>query len=111
MSEPIRHDITVYRGGTFTLPVAVTESDDTVADLGGYSGEMQLRSEPTSSVVLDEATVTIDTATGVVTAVLAAANTLLYDFVGAVYDLRIVNGPVIEYIATGRVAVKPTVTA
>lgn len=96
------------QNGTITIPVLVTESDGTVSDLTGYTGLMQVRTSPATDVLLASGVVTIDTSSGLVTAVVAANDTLTW--ISGVYDIYIVNGAVREYIARGRINLRPTVT-
>lgn len=106
----IEYDLDGDRGGTIRVSVAVTESDGTVADLTGYTGEMQARSTADSEDVLAEGTVTVEEDTGLVTGEFAPEETADADWHMAVYDLRITDGSAVEYLVRGRLRLRPTVT-
>ncbi len=97
------------RGGTVVVTVAVTESDGTVSDLTGYTGQMQARATPDDTVVLMSGTVVIDTAAGLVQGTFSATDTAAALWNAAVFDMRIV-GATTEYVAQGVVRLRPTVT-
>lgn len=101
-------------GGNIELPIAVQESDGEAADLTGYTGQMKIKSSHNSdATTLATATVTINTATGVVTALIQGGDLAGATWRTGVYDLKIINGADaddVEYIARGNVRLRPTVT-
>jgi hypothetical protein len=111
----IRNDIVIYRGATFTLRVSCVEAEYeggplVVRDLSGYTGAMQVRATVDSDTVLAIATVTIDVADGVVTAVIEGADTAGMSWRSGVYDLVITDGLDPEPIAEGDARLKHLVT-
>lgn len=105
-------DITIPIRGSFRMVVEVVDQDEQILDLTGYSGAMQIRLDPADTDPVVEATVTINTTTGEVTATLEPSQTQTLDFAAALYDLRIVDGTglVVEYIAKGKASLEPTIT-
>lgn len=100
----VLQDIEVERGGTFELAVAVLDSGgvDPRTDLAGWTGAMQIRERrDPDSTLLATATVTIDTATGVVTATIAASLTETMAWRSGEYDLKITNGTQVLWLAKG----------
>jgi hypothetical protein len=111
----IRHNIELYRGGTFTLLVAcVVQTAEggpvEVRDLTGWTGAMQVRSTVDGDIVLAEADVEVDVATGVVTAIIEAADTEAMTWRSGVYDLVITDGIDIEPLAEGDARLRRLVT-
>lgn len=98
------------RGGTITVTVDVTEADGTPSNLTGYTGEMQVRATPSSSVVLATGTVAITALTGRVVGTVAAADTEDAEWHVAHYDMRIMSGAIVEYVAYGTIRLRDSVT-
>lgn len=111
----LRNDIALNADRTFVLRVACKEQNaDTleleVRDLTGWTGAMQIRDTP-GGTVLAEADVEIDTATGVVTATIAAADTDTATWRSGVYDLVIDDGAgSLDALAEGVARLRPSVT-
>lgn len=106
MTTPV-YNVDGMEGSTVTLRVQVQEPDGTVADLSGYTGSIQVRSGPLSDEILASGEVTI--ADGVVTAVIAAGDTLEWSY--GFYDVRITSDAgTVEYVLRGSIALRPSVT-
>jgi hypothetical protein len=102
----ISHDIELRTGSTFTLPISCAEQDpDTlqlaVRDLTGWTGAMQIRPSATSDTILAEAAVTIDVASGTVTATIDDVDTADMTWRSGVYDLIITDGTETDPLAAG----------
>ena len=110
----VRQNIVMLTGCTFTLRIACkTQEDDgtlSVRDLTGYTGAMQIRSTVDSDAVLAEADVTIDVATGIVTATIPDEQTVDATWRAGVYDLIITDGVDPDPIAEGDVRLRRSVT-
>lgn len=108
----VRQDLMAEQNGTLSLAVQVLDSGGVNArtDLTGWTGAMQIReTRDAASALLAEATVTIDVATGTVTAVVDAAE-LVAEWRSGEYDLVIVKGTEREPLAWGTVRFRRTVT-
>lgn len=110
----VRYNITLSSGRTFTLRVAckVENDDETidVRDLTGWTGAMQIRATADDATVLAEADVTIETATGIVTATIPDLETAAMTWRAGVYDLIITDGVETDMIAEGDARLRRTVT-
>jgi hypothetical protein len=109
----VRQDLQAEQNGTLRFEVQVLDSEgvNPRTDLTGWTGVMQIRaSRDIASAVIAQASVTIDTATGVVSAVVDAAS-LVTEWRSGEYDLVIVNGTTREPLAWGTVRFRKTVTS
>jgi hypothetical protein len=93
----LKWDIEMFNGRTFTLRVACKTVSDTtgavsVRDLTGWTGAMQIRPTTDDDTVYADADVTIDTATGIVTATVTDEDTAAATWRAGVYDLVITDG-------------------
>jgi len=103
----IELDIEVEQGATFELAIGCLNTEDgqsfTPADLTGYTGTMQIRaSQAATAQLLATATVTIDTASSVVTATISDTLTAAMTWRSGVYDLKITNGTRSIRVARGK---------
>jgi hypothetical protein len=101
-------NIEADQNADIVLTVAVQDDDGTAADLTGFTGAMQVKASYVDIDLLAEATVAVDPDNGLVTATVAAADTL--DWTAGYYDLQITDGTHPEYIARGTIRLRPTVT-
>lgn len=110
----VRKDVVVEQGATFELAVTVLTTDDGVTyspkNLTGYTGSMQIRSSVDATAVLATATVTIDSASGVVTATISDTLTNAMTWRAGVYDLEIANGSRTDRLAYGNAKLERQVT-
>lgn len=105
----------IQQGATYTLAINVTDSAGATRDLSAYTARMQGRKGYTSTTtefsltsgsgitlaaVTPNITIEIDAAT---TAAISAPST-------GVYDLELVNGPLVERVLEGKFTVTPEVT-
>lgn len=95
------------QGGTVQVVVDVQDADGSDANLAGYTGTMEVLDDYTDEgIVLATGTVTISGNT--VTGTIAGSATL--DWLAGVYDIRITNGTLVEYIVRGAIKLRPTAT-
>ena len=100
-------------GCTIRLPVQVLESDGSLADLTGYTGQMKVCSSRVGGILLATASVTIDIVTAVVTAEILGGDLEGVTWRTGEFDLKITSGADpddIEGIARGSIRMRPTVT-
>jgi hypothetical protein len=111
----IAHNIVVKQGSTFTLLIGCqVEDPDTqqleIRDLTGWTGAMQVRATADDATILAEADVTIETATGVVTATIPDADTAAMTWRAGVYDLIITDGTETDCLAEGDARLRRSIT-
>jgi hypothetical protein len=107
----VRQDLQAEQNGTLRFEVQVLDSGgvDPRTDLIGWTGVMQIREgRDQDAALIAEATVSIDIASGIVTAVVDAAD-LVTEWRAGEYDLVIVNGVDREPLAWGTVRFRKTV--
>ena len=113
--EIVGNRLIIQQGATYTLAINITDSNGDTRDISSYTARMQGRKGYNSATtdfsltsgsgitlgsVSPNCVITIDAVT---TAALSAPST-------GVYDLEIVNGPVVERILEGKFTVTPEVT-
>lgn len=106
----IKANIVVDQGSSFSTTINLTDTDDTVIDLTGYTGAAQMRKHYTSSNSVPF-TVTLVAGEGTVSLSLTANATANVVAGRYVYDVELTdpNG-VISRIVEGIVTVTPNVT-
>lgn len=109
MGTPV-FNVEADQGGTIAVTVDVTEADGTASNLTGYTGEMQVRTVPSSDEVLATGTVVITPTTGRVVGTIPASETADAEWRAAHYDIRITDGTTIEYVVRGTIKLRETVT-
>jgi hypothetical protein len=115
MSAPGTHDITIYKGATFRLPVVWKDSAGDPYNLTGYTARMQIRRSvgaATAEVSLTSASgITITPATGSIVAVISATDTSALTIPSGVYDLELEDAAgVVTRLLEGSVTISPEVT-
>lgn len=95
------------QGGTIAVAVDVQNADGSDANLAGYTGTMEVLDDYTDAAVL-LATGTVTISGNTVTGTIAGSATL--NWVAGVYDIRLINGTMIEYIVRGTIKLRPTAT-
>lgn len=106
----IKANIVVDQGSSFSTTINLTDTDDTVIDLTGYTGAAQMRKHYTSSNSVPF-TVTLVAAEGTVSLALTANATANVVAGRYVYDVELTdpNG-IVSRIVEGIVTVTPNVT-
>lgn len=116
---PVKHDITIYAGSYFSLPVQWLTGEPAVGvDLTGCSIKMQIRKTATSSEVLYELSTSnnkisfVDSAVGKFEVVITGEESELFTFFRGVYDLEIhyPSGGNVYRLMQGSVTIDPNVT-
>ena len=104
MARPAPHNITIYRGDTFSETWTVEDADGNAVDLSAATAKFQIKSAIDGTTLVSLATggsgITVN-ASGEVGLTIAAATTAALTFETAVYDLEIVNGGVTETLVAG----------
>lgn len=89
-----KYNISIQQGSKYELSIQARNADNTVMDLTGYSGRMQVRPTMNSILVLLEAStangrIAINAPGGIVTVTVGADVTALLNWNVAYYDLEI----------------------
>ena len=95
------------QGGTIQVAVDVQDADGSDANLTGFTGTMEVLDDYTDDALL-LATGTVSISGNTVTGTVAGGDTL--NWLAGVYDIRLVNGTVVEYIVRGSIKLRPTAT-
>ena len=88
------YNFTCDQGATFERVIEITNYDDSIVDLSGKTGRMQVRKDIEASSALIELTtennrMTFDSNAGSITLLISAADTAALQF-GGIYDLEVV---------------------
>ena len=102
-------NLIIDQGSSFTTTITLTNDDDTILDLTGYTGAGQIRKWYTSSNAVNF-TVTIAPASGEVTLQLTANATANMSAGRYVYDVELTIGATISRVLEGLITVTPEVT-
>ena len=100
------YNFTCEQGATFTREVEVTNFDDSIRTLAGYTARMQVRKDVAASAALIELTtengrIVINPDTGTVSLTISAADTAALQFSG-IYDLELIGATaVVERLLQG----------
>lgn len=110
----IEYDFEIEQGATTHLRFVWKDSTGTPVDLSTYTARMQLRKSVASSEVVLELTtenggIILGGSTGTIDVVLTAVQTATISRNG-VYDLELVNGPVVVRFAQGGYTLSKEVT-
>jgi hypothetical protein len=105
--EPAWEDIRLYAGVTFEKVWELVDQDGLPRDLTAWEGAMTIRDEADAVEVLAEAVVEC-TSAGLVTATIAADDTLPMDWYAGYYDLTIESGARVEPVSKGRAVLYQT---
>lgn len=110
-AEPARHDWLLIVGDTWQpCTLVIKDADGTPYDLTGSTGQVQLRSEPGGSVLLDLDIVLTDAEAGALTWIATAEQTEALQPQRARYSLRIVFGDdSIRTILEGQVFIRRSI--
>lgn len=116
-NQPGALDITIQQGGTFNLILLWQDQNGNAFDLTGYSADMQIRASAGASTILHEASTTNGEITlstngkGSITIIITAATTALFNWLSAVYDLKMTDslGNII-YLVAGAAVLNAQVT-
>ena len=110
------YHFTCEQGATFTRDVEVTNFDDTVRSLAGFTARMQVRKDLAAASALIELTtengrIAITPNTGTVSLSISAADTAALQFSG-IYDLELIGArAVVERLLQGLFNLDENVTA
>lgn len=105
----IRSNIFIDQGTNVEFTYNVTNDDDTVMDLTGFTGKAQMRKHYSSSNA-HTFTVAIDANNGIVTMTMNANTTGNIKYGRYVYDCEITSNGVVSRIVEGIATVRPQVT-
>ena len=106
----IKANLIIDQGSTYSTILNLTDNDDAVIDLTGYSGSAQIRKHYTSSANTPFA-VSISSLDGTVMLSLTANQTANLVAGRYVYDVELTNaGGVVSRVVEGIVTVTPQVT-
>ena len=109
------YHFTCEQGATFTRDVEVTNFDDSIRDLSGYTARMQVRKDLESASALVELTtengrISVTPNTGTVSLTITAADTAALEF-GGIYDLELIGASgVVERLLQGNFHLDENVT-
>ena len=109
------YNFTCEQGATFTRDIEVTNFDDSIRSLGGFTARMQVRKDLEAASALIELTtengrISITPNTGTVSLTITAADTAALEF-GGIYDLELVGGTgVIQRLLQGNFNLDENVT-
>lgn len=89
------YDINIYKGTTFKLNIAYTDSTSAIIDLTGYTARMQVRRTYGSAIITELTTenggIAITALTGGLDLLITATATTLLTAVSGRYDLEIIS--------------------
>ena len=109
------YNFTCEQGATFTRDVEVTNFDDSIRILAGYTARMQVRKDIEASAALIELTtengrIAINADTGTVSLTISAADTAALQFSG-IYDLELIGSTaIVERLLQGNFNLDANVT-
>ena len=109
------YNFTIDQGAHFERVVAITNSDDELFDLTGYTARMQIRTEIDSpdvviSLTTQNGRITLGGEAGTITLVILAADTANITSDG-VYDIEIIDGQNRVFrVLKGKIRLEPEVT-
>ena len=109
------YNFTCEQGSTFLRDVEVTNFDDSVRDLDGFTARMQVRKDMEATSTLIELTtengrMLIDGNAGTISLIISAADTAALQFSG-IYDLELIGGTgVVERLLQGNFNLDENVT-
>jgi hypothetical protein len=106
----IKANLVIDQGATFSVDFNLTDENDDVLNLNGFTSRSQMRKWYTSSNAAATFTTSIDVDTGVVTLELTAVQTSGITAGRYVYDVELINGAVVSRVVEGVVTVTPEVT-
>lgn len=116
-NQPGALDITIQQGGTFNLILLWQDQNGNAINLTGYSADMRIKSAAGASTTLHESStangeITLSTnGTGSITILIAAATTAAFNWLSAVYDLKMTDGSGnIIYLVAGAAVLNAQVT-
>jgi hypothetical protein len=114
MSAGIYND-TIDQGATYTLVIVYKDENNVPINLSGYSAYMQLRENfdsATADLTLSTANgaIVITAAQGKLTITATATQTGALSAESYLYDLELVNGPVVTRLLQGQMTVNSEVT-
>jgi hypothetical protein len=87
---PINYDITMFQGGKWTITIELTDANDQVEDLTGFSARMDIKDRAGGNTILSLTVgsgITISIGDGKITLVVNGVQNALFGFVQAKYDL------------------------
>lgn len=103
-------NLVVDQGATYSTSITITDDNDNIYDLTGYTGAAQMRKHYTSSNATSFS-VSLEAQTGIVTLSLTAGQTANLTAGRYVYDVEITSSSnVVSRILEGIVTVTPNVT-
>jgi hypothetical protein len=109
------YNFTCEQGSTFSRDIEVTDFDDTVRNLSGFTARMQVRKDLTASSALIELTtengrIQITPSTGTLSLTISAADTAALQFSG-IYDLELIGSTaIVERLLQGNFNLDANVT-
>lgn len=91
------YDIEIMQGADKSITFTLTDNNDNAVDLTSYTAKLEIRDRPGGAIIisltsLPAAGITITAATGVIVAAWTAAQTALFTFDTAYYDLFTTSG-------------------
>lgn len=110
------YQLEIMQGADKTLTLVLTDNNDAAVDLTGYTAKLEIRDRAGGSVIstltsTPAAGITINAASGQIVLAWTAAQTVLFNFDKAVYDLFITaSGGTKTCIIRGEVTLIPRVT-
>ena len=107
--------ITIEQGTTFNPVMTWKDENGDAINLTGYSARMQIRADIDDAVIIHESTtenleIALGGTAGTITFNIDAATTEAFTFDTAVYDLELVNGPIVNRLLRGDVILSKEVT-
>lgn len=107
-------DITIEQGATFNLEFLYQDQNGDPIDLTGMTARMQLRRQFNSpdallNMTTENGRISLSGTSGTITLNISATDTASLTGSG-VYDLELVNGPVVNRILEGSYSICPEVT-
>ena len=109
-------DFTIEQGATFNRKLTWTNKNKTPINLTGYTAKMQVRKNPSDSVVLIELStsngrIAITGLTGAIELTISATDTTAITWKGGVFSLELTSpGGVVTRLLEGTVTVSPEIT-
>ena len=105
-------NIIIDQGADFSSTITVTDTNDSIVDLTGYTAAGQIRKHYTSETAVDlDISFSVDRSDGLVTISLSSTTTTAMEAGRYVYDVEITSaGGVVTRLAEGIATVTPQVT-
>lgn len=114
-TAPVTYNINIKQGAEWATSMQILDENDQPINLTGYSATMQIRDMPGGMLIKEIKTtpgtgITITALTGTIGLALTAAETALFTFQAAQYDLLIDSGTTKTYLLEGEIKLTKRVT-